>query len=67
MVFTETFTVRDIAEPLASFDAAALSADVRDFMKSRDFDLVGIRKEFVNDQRIRGKRVKIILPRGSYQ
>src|SRR5262245_721676 len=44
-VFTETFTARDIAEPLASFDADASSAQVREFMQAKDFDVVGIRSE----------------------
>jgi hypothetical protein len=44
-VFTETFTARDIAEPLASFDADAPSAQLRAFMQARDFDVVGIRSE----------------------
>ncbi|HLW65512.1 MAG TPA: hypothetical protein VKS79_09355 [Gemmataceae bacterium] len=42
-VFTETFTVADIAEPLASFDADARAEDIRAFMMARDFDIVGIR------------------------
>src|SRR5262249_51750278 len=44
-VFTETFTARDVAEPLASFDTSASSRDVRDFMNARDFDVVGVRSE----------------------
>jgi hypothetical protein len=44
-IFTETFTARDLAEPLASFDANAACADVRSFMEARDFDVVGIRCE----------------------
>jgi hypothetical protein len=44
-VFTEAFTARDVAEPLASFDASIASTDVRDFMNARDFDVVGIRSE----------------------
>jgi hypothetical protein len=44
-VFTETFTARDLAEPLASFDAGAAAADVRAFMTARDFDVVGVRKD----------------------
>src|SRR5437870_2459366 len=44
-VFTETFTARDVAESLASFDAESLSKDVHAFMKTRDFDVVGIRRE----------------------
>jgi hypothetical protein len=44
-IFTETFTARDVAEPLASFDADVASGDVRDFMNARAFDVVGIRGE----------------------
>jgi hypothetical protein len=44
-IFTETFTARDVAEPLASFDANAASGGVRDFMNARAFDVVGIRGE----------------------
>jgi len=44
-VFLETFTARDIAEPLASFDADTPCSHVCEFMKSRDFDLVGIRRD----------------------
>jgi hypothetical protein len=44
-VFTENFTVRDVAESLASFDSQALAKDVHAFMKVRDFDVVGIRHE----------------------
>jgi hypothetical protein len=43
-IFMEAFTARDIAEPLASFDAAAASGDVRAFMDANDFDVVGIRE-----------------------
>jgi hypothetical protein len=42
-IFTETFTAKHIAEPLASFDADASGAIVREFMQARDFDVVGIR------------------------
>jgi hypothetical protein len=44
-IFTETFTARDIAEPLASFDGSTPSINVRDFMVARDFDVIGIRSE----------------------
>lgn len=44
-VFVETFTARDIAEPLASFDAGTAAAEVRNFMDAMDFDIVGIRSE----------------------
>jgi len=35
----------DIAEPLISFDANADARTVRDFMRDKDFDLVGIRQD----------------------
>jgi hypothetical protein len=44
-LFTETFSAKDIAESLTSFDAAASSEDVRRFMRTRGFDVVGIRDE----------------------
>jgi hypothetical protein len=44
-IFLETFTARDIAEPLASFDANAATVDVSAFMEARCFDVVGIRRE----------------------
>ena len=44
-VFAEAFTARDIAEPLASFDGDALSANVGEFMEARDFDVIGIRSD----------------------
>jgi hypothetical protein len=44
-VFTEAFTARDVAEPLASFDAGTPCGDVRDFMTGSQFDVVGVRVE----------------------
>ena len=44
-VFTESLTARDVAEPLASFDAEVAAGAVREFMDARDFDVVGIRRE----------------------
>jgi hypothetical protein len=44
-VFTEAFTAKDIAEPFASFDSDASTTHVRDFMHTRNFDVVGIRSE----------------------
>jgi hypothetical protein len=44
-VFTETFSARDIAEPLASFDAGVLAASAREFMEAKDFDVLGIRRD----------------------
>src|SRR5690242_6636315 len=42
-IFAETFTAKDIAEPLASFDAGTSAAVVRNFMRKNDYDMVGIR------------------------
>jgi len=44
-LLTQSFTARDVAEPLASFDAAAAATAVRDFMESSDFSVVGVRSE----------------------
>jgi hypothetical protein len=44
-VFLEAFTARDIAEPLASFDAGAPSAAVRDLIRTRGLAAVGIRRD----------------------
>jgi predicted transcriptional regulator len=44
-VFAETFTARDVAEPLASFDAETPAAEVRAFMEDRGFDAVGVRSK----------------------
>jgi hypothetical protein len=44
-VFLETFTARDIAEPLASFDASSSSTEVSRCMEAQHFDVVGILKE----------------------
>ena len=43
--FQEGFSVRDIAEPLPSFDGTAPGEHVRDIMSSRAFDVVGIRAD----------------------
>ncbi len=44
-IFTETFTARDIAEPLASFDDDAPSEQVAAFMRDRGLQVVGVRRE----------------------
>lgn len=44
-VFLEGFTVMDIAEPLASFDAERRADDVRAFMADHDYDLAGVRRD----------------------
>jgi len=43
--FTESFKGRDIAEPFASFDEGASSADVRDFMEANGVEVVGLRHD----------------------
>ena len=44
-VFMENFSVGDIAEPLASFDAAAVAADARAVMAARGYKVAGIRRD----------------------
>jgi hypothetical protein len=44
-LLTQSFTARDVAEPLASFDAIAAATTVGEFMEARDFDVVGVRNE----------------------
>lgn len=42
-VFHQAFGVMDVAEPLVSFDAAAPAIEVRDFLETRGWQLVGVR------------------------
>jgi hypothetical protein len=42
-IFTESFIARDIAEPLASFDAGTSAAEVRGYMDAKGLEVVGIR------------------------
>jgi hypothetical protein len=44
-VFTENFSVSDIAEPLASFDAATPAAEARRVMDQQRYELAGVRSE----------------------
>ena len=44
-VFLEGFSAMDIAEPLVSFDSEADAGTVRQHMRERNFDLVGVRRE----------------------
>ncbi|HYV39396.1 MAG TPA: hypothetical protein VE988_27150 [Gemmataceae bacterium] len=44
-IFTATFTARDVAEPLASFDSSTAAAEVKELMDANDFDIVGVRKD----------------------
>jgi len=42
-LFDHSISVREIAEPLASFDADRDAASIRGFMEARNFDVVGVR------------------------
>ena len=44
-LFTQSITVREIAEPLVSFDAERNAASVQQFMKEKDFDHIGVRRD----------------------
>ena len=44
-IFTESFVARDVAEPLASFDASTSAAEVRQYMHAKGLDVVGIRSQ----------------------
>jgi hypothetical protein len=46
-MFNQILTIRELAEPLASFDYDRPATEVRDFMEQRDFDLVGVRVDGV--------------------
>ncbi len=52
-LFLEGFSAMDLAEPLVSFDESARSADVKDFMEDKDFDLVGVRHDGLVDGYVR--------------
>ncbi len=59
-LFLQGFTVMDIAEPLASFDAGFPAERAVSFMLEREFDLVGVRTEGLVD----GYAVREDLARG---
>jgi len=44
-LFTTSITARHIAEALVSFDADRSAAEVRTFMKKKDFDVIGVRHD----------------------
>jgi len=46
-MFARTITLRDIAEPLVSFDHTQPATEVRAFMERREFDVVGVREHGV--------------------
>jgi len=44
-LFLEGFSAMDVAEPLVSFDESTKAVDVQQFMQSKRFDLVGVRRD----------------------
>jgi hypothetical protein len=44
-IFEQSITVREIAEPLSSFDESQPAGKAKKFMEARDFDVVGVRSE----------------------
>lgn len=46
-LFARTITLRDIAEPLSSFDAGQSAKEVGAFMDHRGYDVVGVREQGV--------------------
>lgn len=44
-LYESSITAKDIAEPFISFDIDSPSANIKRFMDSKDFDIIGIRKE----------------------
>jgi hypothetical protein len=48
-LFESSITVKDIAEPLASFDAGVDVKTVQDFMDREDYDVIGVRRDGLVD------------------
>jgi hypothetical protein len=44
-IFTENFSVSDVAEPLVSYDSTTEAGDVRSTMVEAGYDVVGVRKK----------------------
>ncbi len=44
-VFQQSFSVHDVAEPLASFDAATPCRDIRRMMEKRRYEIAGVRTD----------------------
>lgn len=59
-IFDRSICVRDIAEPLASFDSSQPATQIRDYLEKIDFDVVGVRVDGV----INGFARKIDLSSG---
>ena len=60
--FTEAFTARDIAEPLASFDADSDPRRVLDVMEQKRLSVAGIRREGLVDSYLRRADLRAGLP-----
>jgi hypothetical protein len=43
-IFERSITVRDVAEPLASFDGSCSVNEIKKFMDEKDFDVIGVRR-----------------------
>ncbi len=43
-VFNQSFSVRDIAEPILSFDASTSALEVKAFMEDRTLEIIGVRR-----------------------
>ena len=46
-IFDRSINLRDIAEPLASFDSIQQASQIREYLERRDFDVVGVREDGV--------------------
>lgn len=44
-LFRNNITVREIAEPLVSFESDRPASTIKGFMKKKDFDVVGVRRD----------------------
>lgn len=54
-LFESSITVKNIAEPFASFDAGSYVETVKDFMDRKDYDIIGVRKDGLVDGYARRK------------
>jgi CBS domain-containing protein len=57
-LFQHSITVREIAEPLVSFEADIPSKKVLAFMQERDFDVVGVRRDGVTTHFVERKSLR---------
>ena len=66
-VFLRSFTVRDIAEPLLSFDATTPAADAVAAMTARGFQIAGLRRDgsvkgYIDPGGVRGGGLRRLRP-----